>query len=82
MERRNVSPVVEIVLDERVTTNIEVAEDALGEEVYYNYLKISRKLVDETDMDEERVYVERNLVRRITNSSFVLLPGNHHKRIC
>ena len=82
MQRRNFSSVVEIVLDERVTTNIEVAEDALGDEVYYNYLNIGRKLVDETDMDEERVYDERTLVRRIMNYFFVLLSGNHHKRIC
>ena len=35
--------------------SVEIAEDALGDEVYYNYLKTSRKLTDETDLDEERV---------------------------
>jgi hypothetical protein len=64
-----------------VITNIEIAEDALGDEVYYNFLKIGQKIVDETDLDEERVYVERNVVRRIMNYAVVLL-GNHHRRIC
>jgi len=34
---------------------MEIAEDALGDEVYYNHLKVARKLLDETDVDEERV---------------------------
>ncbi len=42
-------------MDEKKATNIEIAEDALGDEVYYHYLKTSRKLIDETDLDEERV---------------------------
>jgi hypothetical protein len=46
---------IEIVLDEKSATNIEIAEDALGDEVYYNYLKIGRKLIDENDLNEERV---------------------------
>ncbi len=46
---------IEIVLDEKLATNIEIAEDALGDEVYYNYLKIGRKLIDENDLNEERV---------------------------
>ncbi len=46
---------LETVLDEKKVKNIEIAEDALGDEVYYNYLKSTRKLLDETDLDEERV---------------------------
>jgi len=46
---------LETVLDEKKVKNIEIAEDALGDEVYYNYLKLNRKLLDETDLDEERV---------------------------
>jgi len=46
---------VEIFLDEKSASNIEIAEDALGDEVYYNYLKMGRKLVDENELDEERV---------------------------
>ncbi len=46
---------IEIVLDEKSATNIEIAEDALGDEVYYNYLKIGRKLIDENVLNEERV---------------------------
>jgi uncharacterized phage-associated protein len=46
--------VVEIFLDEKSATNIEIVEDALGDEVYYNYLKMGRKLVDESILDEER----------------------------
>ncbi len=30
-------------------------EDALGDEVYYGHLKLDRKLLDENDLDEERV---------------------------
>jgi uncharacterized protein involved in high-affinity Fe2+ transport len=46
---------LEKVLDEKTITNIEIAEDGFGDEVYYNYLKVNRKLGDETDLDEERV---------------------------
>ncbi len=46
---------IEIVLNEKSATNIEIAEDALGDEVYYNYLKIGRKLIDENVLNEERV---------------------------
>jgi len=46
---------LEITLSEKRATHIEIAEDALGDEVYYNYLKLTRKLVDEVDLDEERV---------------------------
>ncbi len=46
---------IETILEEKRITNIEIAEDALGDEVYYNYLKLNRKLLDETDFDEERV---------------------------
>jgi hypothetical protein len=42
-------------MDEKKATNIEIAEDALGDEVYYNYLKVGRKLIDENILDEERV---------------------------
>ncbi|CAF3840513.1 unnamed protein product [Adineta steineri] len=43
------------LLNEKYTSIIEIAEDALGDEVYYTHLKLGRKLVDETDLDEERV---------------------------
>ena len=46
---------LEILLDEKSIASVEIAEDALGDEVYYNHLKTSRKLTDETDLDEERV---------------------------
>ncbi|CAF0751348.1 unnamed protein product [Adineta ricciae] len=42
-------------LNEKLTSIIEIAEDALGDEVFYNHLKEGRKLVDEVDLDEERV---------------------------
>ncbi len=51
----NISIVVEICFDEKSATTIEIAEDALGDEVYYNYLKMGRKLVAENDLDEERM---------------------------
>ncbi|CAF0905041.1 unnamed protein product [Rotaria sordida] len=44
-----------ISLDDKSAANIEIAEDALGDEVYYNFLKIGRKAFDDTDLDEERV---------------------------
>jgi hypothetical protein len=47
--------IVEIRVDEKYANNIEVAEDALGDEVYYSYLKFGRKIVDSTDNEEERV---------------------------
>ena len=46
---------IEITLDEKLATNIEIAEDALGDEVCVNYLSVGRKLVNENDLDEERV---------------------------
>ena len=44
----------EVMLDEKTATTIEIAEDALGDEVYYNYTKMGRKLVDESDIDDDR----------------------------
>lgn len=47
-------------------SSIEIAEDALGDEVYYNHLKTSRKLTDETDLDEERVQSPQdNMINKI-----------------
>ncbi|CAF1487785.1 unnamed protein product, partial [Rotaria sordida] len=46
----------EIMLDEKSACNIEIAEDALGDEIYYNYMKIGRKLAEEQDLDEERIH--------------------------
>jgi hypothetical protein len=51
----NLSVAVEISVDEKSANTIEVAEDALGDDVYINYLKFGRKLVDKTENDEERV---------------------------
>ncbi len=45
----------EILLDEKSASNVEIAEDALGDEVYYSYSKTGRKLLDENDLDEERM---------------------------
>ena len=47
--------IAEISVDDKYAGIIEVAEDALGDEVYYNYLKFGRKIVDSTENDEERV---------------------------
>ncbi|CAF4259670.1 unnamed protein product, partial [Rotaria sordida] len=44
------------MLDEKSACNIEIAEDALGDEIYYNYIKIGRKLAEEQDLDEERIH--------------------------
>ena len=53
--RTSLSSSAEISLEEKSISSIEIAEDALGDEVYYTHLKTSRKLTDETDLDEERV---------------------------
>ena len=45
---------LEIVLHEKAATDIEIAEDALGDEVYYYFMKNDRK-IDESDLDEERM---------------------------
>jgi len=43
-----------------------MGEDALGDEVYFNYLKLTGKLVDETDLDEERVQTpQENMLNKI-----------------
>ncbi|CAF4710111.1 unnamed protein product, partial [Rotaria sp. Silwood2] len=47
--------VTEIKLDEKLATNIEIVEDQLGDEVYYNYVKTVRKSPEEHELDEERV---------------------------
>ncbi len=48
--------VLEIIVDEKLTRNIESIEDALGNEVYYFYSKTTRKLFDrQSDFHEERV---------------------------
>ncbi|CAF3539975.1 unnamed protein product [Rotaria socialis] len=53
-------------LNIKSSTNIEIAEDALGDEVYYNYLKVGGKLDDETYLDEERVQSpQENVFNRI-----------------
>ncbi|CAF0985618.1 unnamed protein product, partial [Rotaria sordida] len=44
-----------ISLDDKSATNIEIAEDALGDELYYNFLKLAEKVSDDTNLDEERV---------------------------
>ncbi|CAF1500311.1 unnamed protein product [Rotaria sordida] len=45
----------QLSLDDKSITKTETTEDAYGAEVYYNYLKQERKLLDEPDLDEERV---------------------------
>jgi hypothetical protein len=47
---------IEIVLDEKSATNIEIAEDGHGDDVYFNYVKVGRNSMDEADLDEERMY--------------------------
>jgi hypothetical protein len=45
----------EISLDEKLASVIEIAEDAIGDEVYYTFLKTTNKLDEVTELDEERV---------------------------
>ncbi|CAF3313652.1 unnamed protein product [Rotaria sp. Silwood2] len=42
-----------ISLDEKKSANIEIVEDALGDEVYFKFLKTRRQLVDDADLDDE-----------------------------
>ena len=42
-------------LHEKMMEQIEIGEDAIGDEVYYNYLKTGRKLVDDIVLDEEQM---------------------------
>ena len=49
--------VIEIIADEMLTKKIEAIEDALGNEVYFFFLKTERKQVDrQNDLNEKRVY--------------------------
>lgn len=75
---------LEITVDEKKATHIEIAEDAFGDEVYYNYLKLNRKLIDDTDLDEERVYEfdERKMSLDFMCLYFRLFLDKHHKKIC
>lgn len=43
------------MLNEKSSTNVEITEDVFGEEVYYSYLKMGRKLIDDNDLDNERM---------------------------
>ncbi|CAF4410210.1 unnamed protein product [Rotaria socialis] len=45
----------QIALDEKSATNIEIAEDALGDEVYYNFSKHGLQLIEEHELDEEQI---------------------------
>jgi hypothetical protein len=45
----------EITLDEKLASIIETAEDALGDEVYYNYMQTANKLDEVNELDEERM---------------------------
>ena len=47
--------IVEITVDEKSEKIIEIAEEAIGDEVYSNSLKFSRKSTDINEFDEERV---------------------------
>lgn len=42
------------MLDSKGATNIEIVEDAFGEEVYYNFMKTEGKLDDDTYLYEDR----------------------------
>ncbi|CAF4971852.1 unnamed protein product, partial [Rotaria sp. Silwood1] len=42
-----------ISLDEKKSANIEIVEDALGDEVYFKFLKTGRQLVDNADLDDQ-----------------------------
>ena len=46
---------LEKTLDEKCMESIEISEDAIGDEVYYNYLKMGRKLIDDMVLDEEQM---------------------------
>ncbi len=42
--------------DGKLTRNIEIIEDALGNEIYYFFTKNQRKEIDyQTDFDQERM---------------------------
>ncbi|CAF4848171.1 unnamed protein product, partial [Rotaria sp. Silwood1] len=60
-----------ILLHEKISIGIESAEDAFGDEVYYNFLKMNRKSADETGLDEERVQLPQedvsNTIRTLQN---------------
>ncbi|CAF4817676.1 unnamed protein product [Rotaria sp. Silwood1] len=45
-----------IMPDEKLANNIEIVEDALGDEVYYNCMRNAGKSTEEHDFDEERVH--------------------------
>ena len=47
--------ILEISVDEKYASNIEIVEDAFGDEVYYNYVKFNRDLITTNISDEERM---------------------------
>ncbi|CAF4810915.1 unnamed protein product, partial [Rotaria sp. Silwood1] len=73
-----------ISLDDKSVTKIEAAEDAYGDEVYYNFLKIGRKLIDETDLDEERVQSpQENILNKIrTLENRMQVMSNQQAHMC
>ncbi|CAF0852590.1 unnamed protein product [Rotaria sordida] len=61
-----------IVANYELTRKIESIEDALGNEIYYYFLKTDRKMVDyDIDFDEDRVYspqeIMLNKVKKLEN---------------
>jgi len=53
-------------LHEKMMEQIEIGEDAIGDEVYYNYLKTGRKLVDDIVLDEEQIQSpQENMLNKI-----------------
>ncbi|CAF3342500.1 unnamed protein product [Rotaria sp. Silwood2] len=71
-------------LDDKSITIIETTEDAYGDEVYYNYLKQERKLLDEPDLDEERIpSLQENILNRIRRlENHMRLISNQQAIIC
>ncbi|CAF4855404.1 unnamed protein product [Rotaria sp. Silwood1] len=71
-------------LDDKSITIIETTEDAYGDEVYYNYLKQERKLLDEPDLDEERIQpLQENILNRIRRlENHMRLISNQQAIMC
>ena len=47
-------------LDSKSSTTIEATEDAIGDEVFYAYLKRNPKTVEDVDVDDEQRFSFRS----------------------
>ncbi|CAF3965104.1 unnamed protein product [Rotaria sordida] len=75
---------LELSFDDKSITKIETIEDAYCDEIYYNYLKQERKLLDEPDLDEERVQpLQENILNRIQRlENYMRLISNQQAIMC